>query len=340
MSTKDKKEHRPERSFWANIKLKVNIFLKRINRKEVLTFLAFLFISFFFWVIQSASEENDASFLVDLKIDNQPAEMVFTTQIPHQLKITIKDKNRNLLNYSYGNQLDSLVVDFNRYTDASGNFRISGAELQALLINKLFPSTQITSLTPSLIDARFAITKGKKLPVILRADFTASDNYRCMEPIITPDSVIVHAPNSILDTLTCIHTEFYEAHDLKDSLKVELQTDLEIGVKATPSTVKVSVPVARFVEKSFQGVKINAVDVPEGLNLTLFPNQTDITCLVDFSHYKDISPEDFFVSVSYNSIKSSTQKYIPVDVFNYSSGHFVSNVKLNVNQVEYIIDEE
>jgi len=340
MSTKGRKEHNPERSLWAVFKLKVNIFLKRINRQEVLTFLVFLFISFFFWVIQSASEENDASFLVALKIENQPADMVFTTQVPQQLKITIKDNNMNLLNYSYGDQLDSLVVDFNRYTDAAGNFRISGAELQALLINKLFPTTQITSLTPSLIDARFAITEGKKLPIILNADFTASDNYRCLPPILTPDSVLVNAPSAILDTMTCVQTRFIEAHDLKDSIKIDIPINLEVGVKATPSKVRISVPVARFVEKRIQDVQIKTVDVPEGLELSIFPNKTNITCLVDFSHYKDVSPEDFFVSVSYNSIKSSTQRYIPVDVINYSSSIYVSNIKLDVSQVEYIIDEE
>ena len=337
MATKpDKKQGQQQSTFLR----KVNIFFRRINRQEVLTFLIFLLISAFFWVIETASEETDTFYLVEFRVENQPANTVFTTQIPKQLKVSVKDKNINLLSYSYKNKIDSLVVDFNRYNDAIGNFRISGAELQALLINELFPSTQITSLTPSLIDAKFAITKGKTVPVVLSADVSAADNYRCLPPIVMPDSVVVHAPNAILDTISMIKTEYYEGLDLKDTINVTLPLQLAVGVKSTPSEVDIIFPVARFVEKKFNGVPVNVIDVPNGLSLAVFPNRVDVTCLVDFSHYSDITTEDFYLTVSYNSIKSSKQKTMPIDIICYANPGLVNNIILQTSEVEYIIEED
>lgn len=336
-----KKASKPENnSLWRRFYREVNIFFRRINRQEVLTFLVFVLISAFFWVIESASEENDATYYVDFKVVNQPANTVFTTQIPKQLKVSIKDKNINLLNYSYKNKIDTLVVDFNRYNDALGNFRISGAELQALLINSLFPSTQITSLMPSLIDAKFAITQGKKVPVVLMADASTADNYRSLPPIISPDSVTVHAPNAILDTITMIQTEYYEAYDLNDTVDITLPLKLAVGVKSTPSSVDVTIPISRFVEKTISGLKVNVVDAPNGLDLSIFPNKVDISFLVDFSHFNDITDEDFYLTASYNSVKNSKQEFIPIEVISYANPGIVSNIRLHTSQVEYILEDK
>lgn len=340
MPAASRKNKEPEpKSFWKKTIREVNIFFRRINRQEVLTFLAFVLIAAFFWLIQTASQEHDSSYNIEFCVENLPANTVFTTQVPHQFKVTVKDKNINLLNYTYSHQLDSLSVDFNSYTDANGNFRISSAELQALLINKLYSSTQITSVIPSLIDAKFAITKGKKVPVVFSADISAADNYRCLPPIITPDSVVIHAPNAILDTISMIITDYYEVHDRKDTVDIIIPLQLEVGVKSTPEKVSVIVPVSRFVEKVINGLHINISDVPAGQTLSVFPNRIDISCLVDFSHYSDISAEDFYISVSYNSIKSTDQKTIPVEIISYANPGLVDNIRLHTTEVEYLIEE-
>lgn len=331
------KKRKPKDPAWIRFFKRINIFFQRLRRKEVLRFLVFLLISAFFWVIKTASEENDTSFNIELCVSNLPDDIVFTTQLPKQLKVSVRDKNINLLNYSYQNSIDTLEVDFARYNDALGNFRISGAELQALLLNSLFPSTQITALTPSLIDAKFAITNGKKLPVVLSADVTTAPDYRFHPTTISPDSVLIHAPSSILDTLTCVYTEHFESFGMKDSTIMTLPLMLEVGVKSTPAHVKVQIPVARFVEKTVSGVNINIIDLPTGIDLSIFPNRSDVSFLVDFSYFTDITADDFYLTVSYNSIKSSNQKYIPVELISYADSEIVSNIRLKSKEVEYII---
>lgn len=329
-----------QQTFWQKINREVNIFFRRTNRQEVLTFLTFVLIAAFFWVIETASEENDATFYVEFNVVNQPANTVFTTQLPKELKVSVKDKNINLINYSYKNKIEPLAVDFTSYNDALGNFRISGAELQALLINQLSPSTQITALSPSLIDAKFAITKGKTVPIVFSSDITAAPNYRCLTPVLTPDSVTIHAPNAILDTISMITTDFYEAHNLKDTLNITLPLQLAVGVKSSPTITNIMIPVARFVEKTFTGVQVEVIDLPADCELSIFPNRIDFSCLVDFSHYADITEEDFYLTVSYNSIKSSDQKYIPIEIISYANPGLVSNIQLHTSEVEYIIDEK
>lgn len=317
---------------------KVNIFFGRISRKEVLTFLLFVLVSGFFWIVQTSREENAAEFMIDFKIENQPQGMVFTTHVPSQLKVTITDINSRLLNYGVNKRLNSLTVDFDRYADAIGNFRISAAELQSLLRERLFSSTTITAVTPSLIDARFALTEGRKFPVVVHGTYLPAENYRLRSLIIQPDSVVINAPNAVLDTLQCVYTVETYHNDMRDTLVENLSLELSLGVKATPATVKVTAPVAQYVEKVFDNIVVQPKDLPKGKRLLVFPYAVRLVCLVDFDHYKELTADDFEVTVSYDSIPNSDGSHLPIDILFKEDNSKVTNIQTHPQTVEYVLE--
>lgn len=135
---------------------KVTSILPFLNRRDTVTFFVFVIIAAFFWAVQTAHQQHDSHFEVELIIENQPADVVFTTPPPETLTITLYDNNLQLFNYQYKDV--TLKVDFDHYADVMGNFRISGAELQSLLLNNLSSTTKITAISPAYIDAHFAYT--------------------------------------------------------------------------------------------------------------------------------------------------------------------------------------
>lgn len=317
---------------------KVNIFIGRTSRKEVLTFLLFVLVSGFFWIVQSSREETASEFLVDLIIEDQPQDMVFTTHIPTSLKVTITDTNARLLNYSVNDRLTSLTVDFERYADAIGNFRISAAELQSLLRERLFSSTKITAVSPSLIDARFALTEGRKIPVVAPGVYIPAENYRLRPMLIKPDSVVINAPNLVLDTMKCVYTESKAYYDLRDTLTETLSLELPLGVKATPSKVEVTAPVAQYVEKVFDNFEVKTARLPKGKKLLIFPYSVRLTCFVDFHHYRQLTEDDFEVFVSYDSIKTSDGRHLPILINYKDDATLVTNLQTYPQEVEYILE--
>lgn len=330
----DKKQGQQQSSFLR----KVNIFIGRTSRKEVLTFLLFVLVSGFFWIVQTSREETASEFMVTLKIENQPQGMVFTTHIPNELKVTITDINSRLLNYSVNDRLTSLSVDFDRYADAIGNFRISAAELQSLLREKLFSSTKITAVSPSLIDARFAVTEGRKFPVLVKGPYIPAENYRMRKLIIQPDSVIINAPNAVLDTLQCVYTVASPHYNLRDTIIETLALDLSLGVKATPAEVKVTVPVTQYVEKVFDNIVVKTQDLPKNKRLLIFPYAVRLSCLVDFHQYRDLTEDDFDVFVSYDSIANADGHHLPIVIRYKDSNTQITNIQTHPQTVEYILE--
>lgn len=311
----------------------------RANRGEVLTFLVFVFISIFFWVAVTAYEETASSYRVELRIEGQPQDIVFTTRVPEELRVTITDKNLQHTNYSYKRRLRRLTVNFERYADAMGNFRISGAELQSLLRNELVSSSQITSISPSLIDARFSVTQGRRIPVRLNATYLPADNHRSRPAVFEPDTVIINAPSAVLDTLSYVATVRSQHYDITDTLSETLALDLPLGVKATPAHVQVTVPVTQYVEKVFDHLPIHVMGAPDGKRITVFPYQARLTCNVDFGHYRDLNDDDFALSIHYDDITSDTLRLLPLRVEYLGPSDVVTGIAVSPQLVEFVIEE-
>lgn len=313
--------------------------LSKISRRDAVTFSVFVVISTAFWFAATAYQKRDTTVTVKLNIEGQPTSAVFTTHVPSELKVTLYDTNSKLFLYSYKNDLQTLTVDFARYADVAGNFRISGAELQSLLLNDLQSTTQITAISPALIDARYAMTGGKKVPVRLSGVYTSAANYRDYQPILIPDSVTIHAPSYILDTLQCIYTEYNRVYGMKDTLRATLPIELAVGVKSTPDSVHVVIPVVQYVEKKISSIPIKAIHLPAGKGLTLFPRETDVRMLVSFDYYTRIAPSDFTLTVDYDSIHSEHQQYLPIRISCKYDSTIVQGISLHPDKVEYSIDE-
>ncbi|MBO4753112.1 MAG: hypothetical protein J5543_00815 [Bacteroidales bacterium] len=319
---------------------KVNILIRRLRRGEVGTFLLFVAIAFFFWTVQTARKESAKDFIVKFYVEDQPQDWVFTTHVPQELKVTISDTNSRLSNYQLNNRLDSLGVNFERYADVQGNFRISAAELQSLLMEGLESSTRVVAISPTLIDARFAQTEGRKFPVKVSGTYDVAPNHRMRPFIIEPDSIIINAPAAVLDTMKMVYAVSKGMQNMTDTLEEVLSLELPIGVKATPAKVKVMIPVAQFVEKTMGQVEVQVLNEPGNRHLIIFPYSVDLTCLVDFEHYRDITPEDFLVAVNYDSIQGQDrQGKLPITVRYIGPPEIVTNVQITPKTAEYVVEK-
>lgn len=334
-----KQRNKKPQSKWTIIR-RVNVLFRRANRREMLTFLSFTCLAFGIWLVLAYQEQSAQEFIVSLNIVNQPQDKVFTTFVPTQLRVTLSDTNGQLFFYRYDDRMERLSIEFERYADASGDFRVSAAELKSILSEELPASTQILSVSPNLLDAKFAQTEGRKYPVQLSNHYLPTDNYRLHQIQIVPDSVVINAPNSVLDTMRCVYaTASRNIDQLTDTLTETLTLELPLGVKATPNHVKVTVPVSKYVEKVLT-VELKALGAPRGLQLMAFPYMAQVSCLVDFGYYRTVREEDFDVVVECpEGVKQGQHGYLPISVcYKGEDTEAVTNVTVKPEMAEYVVE--
>ena len=87
-------------------------------------------------------------------------------------------------------------------------------------------------------------------------------------------------------------------------------------------------------------VEVQVLNEPGNRHLIIFPYSVDLTCLVDFEHYRDITPEDFLVAVNYDSIQGQDrQGKLPITVRYIGPPEIVTNVQITPKTAEYVVEK-
>ena len=312
-------------------------FLLRLFNKEFLIFLFFLLLSGVFWLIMTLNESMERDISVPVEIVNVPEDVVITSDIHDTIKVTLRDKGYTMGAYFYGQDIQPLKVNFANYAKADGHATVSNAEMQRLLRQQLYKSTEIVAVKPEKMDLYFNHGTHKKVPVVYKGRVTAAHNYYVTRIQMEPDSVTVYALNSTLEKIDEVNTEYLSLSELNANTVKDLRLERITGVKTVPSQVKVDILVDILTEKTIE-VPITAVNMPEGKVLRTFPSRVTVHFVAGASVYKNLTYEDFTVVADYKEMKASPSEKCRIYLKKAPPG--ISRARLSIDAVDYLIEED
>ena len=176
----------------------------------------------------------------------------------------------------------------------------------------------------------------KILPVIPRISIEYAAGYSAVEELsITPDSVRVSGPDNILDTLSRLQTQKLSLSKVKadQSGTVLLDTTGLPDVTFYRDRVKYNVDVEKFTEGNVQ-VPIELINVPQGLNVVIFPKETVLFYQVNLKDFSKVTASDFRVVANFADVRGEQDFIIP-EVLQKPA--FTSNIRLNEKRIQFII---
>ena len=317
---------------------KIKDFLFSKKNREFLIFLFFLFTSFVFWMLRALNETYETEITIPLKLKNVPSDLIITTGLPEKIRVTLKDKGSVLIKYIYGQTFSPVWVDYNDY-EASGNAGrvvIQEADVQKKIMLQLLSSTRIVSLRPSLPEFYYNRGMKKTVPIILSGRVKTASQYYLEGVHYTPDSAIVYASNSILDTLTAIYTTPVNLKGISANTTMQVMLSPIRGAKFIPETVKVALKVDMYTEKTVE-VPIVGINFPATKDLRTFPSKANITFRVGMNHFKAITAEDFALVITYEDLLKNQQSKYRLNLKSIPEG--ISQVRIIPHEVDYLIEQ-
>ncbi len=317
-------------------KLVRNFLFSWMNR-EFLIFLFFLFLSGTFWLLMALNETYEKEVEVPFQLVEIPKNVVLTSDTTTYVRVTVRDKGFSLLAYLYGNKISPVKVKFKNYAKKTGEGVISSPELQKLIFQRLFNSSQIINIKPDKLEYFFNYGLKKNMPIKLVGRIEPGQSYYLSKIFFTPDSVEVYASREVLDSIKYISTERLNISNLTDTLVRDVSLHKIKGVKYVPERVKISICPDILTEEKFE-VPIVAVNMPEGKTLRTFPSRVTVTFTVGASLFRAIRPEGFKVVADYNEVMANPSE--KCNIYLRSVPHGVRNARISVNQVDYLIEEQ
>lgn len=314
----------------------VRNFLLRLLNKEFLIFLFFLIVSGVFWLITALNENMEKDVDIVVEVINVPDNVVVTSELQDTIKVTLRDKGYIIAAYQYTDHLQPIKINFANYSKTEGHGVVSSAELQRLIRQQLYKSTDIRSIKPEKMDIFFNHGIHKKVPVMFRGKIGAAHNYFITHTQVVPDSVDVYATNEMLSTISFATTEYTTKADVSSSEKQTVQLQKKSGVKFVPSEVTLEIDADVLTEGTFE-VPVVAVNMPEGKLLRTFPSQVKVRFVVGSHLIDQVYPSDFRVEVDYREIENSTSDKCTLRLVTKPA--LVIRATLEIEQADYLIEQ-
>ena len=300
--------------------------------KKSLTFLVFVAIAALFWFILALNDSVQDDFEVKVNIYNVPDSVTFITLPPQKIHVMVRDQGTNLWrNGIFGSA--QMNIDFRDFS-SDGLFKMRRSELNAALKNVFGPSASLLSSSVDSLSLTYTTLPGKRVPVIVSADLsTVVGKIISGRPTVTPSSVVVYSTRDILDTITKVYTEHFSRQHLEETIEVPAMLHAIPNVRIEPTGVTVKVEVEPLVKKR-ASVNVQVDNLPEGMDLLLFPSVAMVEYYMPMSRFNATSDDRIEVAVDYEDIHDDVRK-LPVNLI-YQDQDLL-NMQLLTDSVEYTL---
>lgn len=321
---------------YLKLSKKIKDFLLSDKSREFLIFLFFFLIAGGFWLLQTLNNDYEAEFSIPVRTKDIPNNVVLTSEPPSELRIRVKDKGTVLLNYMLGKSFFPVNLSFLDYKGKDNHVKIYASDFEKKILSQLNVSSKILSIKPDTLEYIYSEGKSKLVPVRFQGKVTAGLQYYVSDTICNPDSVLVYAPEGILDTIKTAYTQNMILENISDTTRRRIPLISERGVKFVPASVEMTFPVDIYTEKTVE-VPLHGVNFPADKALRTFPSKVQITFQVGVKRFRSIKASDFIIHISYEELlKLGSDKYT-VKLKSFPSG--INQIRIVPEQVDFLIEQ-
>jgi hypothetical protein len=310
-------------------------------RVKVLIFAFFFCVASILWYLNKLSYEYSTNITLPLKFENLPKGKVMVGNPPTHINLGVRSFGYTLLRYRIGASLSPIYINLNQVT----LFQIEGSEtksyiltsrVRSLIANQLKGELALEQVMPDTLFFEFTQLTEKKVKVIPNLSYSFDRQHMLSDPIVvSPDSVIISGPKSIIDTINSITTPFvrFEKISVTESKSVQLQEIKQIGF--SHRRVNLLIPVERFTEETFS-FPIEIRNQPDSIRVLVIPRNVNLKCNVIISKHRSLNSDNIEVFVDYSDVNPMQGNKLRVQII--AKPFLISNIDFEPKYVEYIIE--
>lgn len=295
-------------------------------------FLFFLLLSFTFWTSTKLSNTYIVEESFSIIWTNIPNGIIPSSE-NQQMNISISASGIEILIYRLINKSINISLSQADFSREKGLIDLRGQEF--FIKKQFFENTKLNILNPLFLEFKFSRLEEKVFTVVPQIEINLRAGYLIDSSLkVTPDSILVRGPKSILDTLNSIQSESIIADDLYENFRKKVSLRSIPEIQLSESKVTVEVAVSRYTEKEFL-LNVEVINLPLGTRVKLFPPKAKVRVTLPLSVLRTIKTSDFNLVVDYNNIFKDAEKKLDLIMIRRPSS--VKKVILEPKKVNYLI---
>ena len=307
--------------------------------RRIVVFAVCLLIATMLWFLNALGKDYITTLTYSVKYVNPPKNLFLANSPPSKLELNVQAHGFTLLRHKLTFSFSPIVLDL---TAISQNMNQNSKVIQVpseLLIRRI--GTQISKeisvneVSPPTLSLVFDSLETRMVPVNPRVSTGFKPQFYLKGNIVAiPDSIKISGPAGILDTLAFLNTENRTFPGLDASTERILNIIHPRNTSISPEKVTVHIPVEKFTEKELN-IPVQVKNVPEDVDLKLFPPQVTVSLMVGLSEYENVRASGFTAVADYEQVLLGNSV---LDVMIETDHSFIQIMKVSPNSVEYLIE--
>lgn len=304
-------------------------------KKNYITFIFFIIIAAFMWLINTLNKDYIAELSYDVKFINTNDKIIVVSKFPKQIIMTVKTDGFTILKNNLNLNPLPLIIDVNKTFKKSKNKLYFVTNSKRNIFKKINKNNNINiiDIYPDTIFADYTKNISKKFKIYPNVSYKLKQQYFISKVIISPDSLTVTGPKIILDTLSRVESEYLNIgtvdKNIKQNLKIKSVKNLSFDIKR----VNIKLVIKKFTESKIK-IPIDIINLPDSININLIPNNINISYNVALNDFKYVKANDFKIVFDYKKINNNSS-FSKIDLVKYPS--YIKNIQVSPQQVKYII---
>ncbi len=271
-------------------------------RKKLYIFIAATIFAIIFWGSISLSDSYYATIDVALKLVDFPNGYTTGSNLPDNVSIKLKGEGWKLVTLNIGAESEYRV-------SVESDSGLKYANLYNSLADNrwILSETEVIDIKPDTIAFIVERIISKKVPVLVDLNIEFKPGYGMASDIsVTPDSVIVSGPMSIMKELTEISTVRKSLSSIDNKKVVNINLPKTTGITYNNNLIEVVLDVQRIVDKQFDNIPVDVLDVPQDISVVLLPNTIGCSVRGGVNVLGNLNEDQFKAYLFYSDIVSDT----------------------------------
>ena len=270
--------------------------------KNVIILIISVSFAIILWGSISLSEIYYASFDANLRLIELPSGYTTGSELPNIVSIKVKGPGWRLFSTNIGSNAE-FIISVNSDT---------GKKLVSLGNNLTFnpwihSDLEVIEIIPDSVTFFVEKVVFKKVPVVPDLNLTFKPGYGLASEIkYIPDSVTVSGPVSKMKNITKIYSNLASFSSLDKKVVRNLNLPQSQGLKYSKNIIQLTLDVQRIVDKSFDDIIVEVIDVPSDRDVVLLPNKIGCNIRGGIDFLGKLKVTQFRAYVNYNDIVIDT----------------------------------
>lgn len=270
--------------------------------KKLNIFIASVIFAIILWGSISLSDSYYTNIEVKLTLTNFPNGYTTGSPLPDKINLRVRGEGWRLVSINVGPETEFKV-------SVGGDSGQQSIRLYNYLESNrwLLSDVDIINLYPDSLNFLVEKIISKKLPVVSGLDLDFKPGYGLASNIqLNPDSVLVKGPLSYLRSRKEIRTSTVPLGLLDTKTSTEVNLVSMTGFEYSTSLIGVVLDVQRIVDKQFENISVDVLEVPSRREVVLLPNKVNLNVRGGIEILGKLTAEQFHAYVKYQTLVRDT----------------------------------